>query len=132
MSVTTDPSRRTAVAPDHPHSGPVTLINSFVVQAGREEAFLKLWAGTSSFFRTQPGFISLRLHRAVSPQANFAIVNIAEWASAKHFADAHQTDTFRRLVSQPEWKEFPSSPALYEVIRQFEARERVAASPTQD
>lgn len=116
MSPTTDPSGRTAALPDAPHPGPVTLINSFSVAAGRDAAFEQLWAEASDFFRAQPGFVSLRLHRALAPAATYRWVNVAVWASARQFADAHDRPEFRRLVSRPEWQEFPSSPALYEVV----------------
>ena len=116
MVNTVDPSRRTASAPDTSHSGPVTLINSFVVPKGREDAFSDLWAGTSGYFRAQPGFLSLQLHRALSNQAPYRFVNVAQWSSAEAFAAAHATSEFRNLVAQPAWREFPSSPALYEVV----------------
>jgi hypothetical protein len=56
------------------------------------------------------------MHRAVSPDARYRYVNLAVWQSAAQFAAAHETDEFRRLVSQPAYREFPSSPALYEVV----------------
>ena len=116
MPVTIDPEGRTAAAPGATHSGPVTLINSFVVAEGRDEVFVQLWKATSGYFRAQPGFLSLRLHRALSPGAPYRFVNVAEWASAAQFAAAHATAEFKSLVSQPQWREFPSSPALYEVF----------------
>ena len=57
---------RVAPASDHVLTGPVTLMNSFTVSPGRDEAFHELWAKTAKYFTAQPGFISLRLHRAVS------------------------------------------------------------------
>lgn len=121
MTDTIDPARRTATSPEHPHSGPVTLINSFAVPEGRDEAFLGLWAVTSGYFRAQPGFVSLKLQRALSGSAPYRFVNVAQWASAQHFAAAHATSEFRALVSQVQWREFPSSPALYEVVAQHNA-----------
>ena len=119
MSTTIDPSKREAAAPSSSHDGPVTLINSFVVPAGREDAFFSLWQETSAFFRAQPGFLSLRAHRSLSPDAQYHFVNVANWASLDHFRAAHALDRFRELVSQPAWSEFPSSPALYEVVAQY-------------
>jgi heme-degrading monooxygenase HmoA len=121
MSATTDPAKRTAAAPTTHHDGPVTLVNSFVVPSGRDEAFLQIWAETSTYFRLQPGFIALRMHRAVTPGAAYRYVNVAVWASATEFAQAHDTDEFRRLVSQPALREFPASPNLYEVIAAYDA-----------
>jgi heme-degrading monooxygenase HmoA len=115
---TIDPTRRTASAPDAPHAGPVTLINCFAVPEGREAAFIELWTATSGYFRAQPGFVSLKLHRALSGAAPYRFVNVAQWASAQQFAAAHAASEFRNLVSQSQWQEFPSSPALYEVCAQ--------------
>ena len=114
------PAERTARGPVDPPTGGVTLINSFEVGAGREEALQALWAETSGYFRAQPGFLSLRLHRALSPDAQYRFVNVARWASIAQFHAAHQTDEFRRLVSQRAWSEFRSSPALYEVVVEHE------------
>lgn len=116
MSDTTTPADRVAAPPVTSHQGPVTLVNSFVVDADRDETFAALWGDTSAYFRSRPGFVELRLHRAVSPTAGYRFVNVATWASVEQFQQAHATEEFRRLVGQPAWREFPSSPALYEVI----------------
>lgn len=110
------PADRTARGPAQSHAGDITLINSFEVGPGREDAFQALWAETSGYFRAQPGYLSLRLHRALSPDAQYRFVNVARWASFGQFHAAHQTDEFHRLVSQPAWAEFTASPALYEVV----------------
>jgi heme-degrading monooxygenase HmoA len=107
---------RVAPASDHVLTGPVTLMNGFTVSPGRDEAFHELWAKTAKYFTAQPGFISLRLHRAVSADAQYRWVNVANWESEAHFRAAHGTDEFRRVVTQPGWEEFPSSPVLYQVI----------------
>jgi hypothetical protein len=62
-----------------------------------------LWARTAKYFTAQPGFISLRLHRAVSADAQYRWVNVANWESEAHFRAAHGTDEFRRVVTQPGW-----------------------------
>ena len=85
-------------------------------QRSRDEAFLELWTETSRYFRAQPGFVSLRLHRAVSSDAPHRFVNVAVWESAAHYRAPHQTEEFISLVTQDTWREFPSSPALYEVV----------------
>ena len=72
---------RVAPASDHVLTGPVTLMNSFAVSPGRDEAFHELWASTAKYFTAQPGFISLRLHRAVSADAQYRWVNVANWES---------------------------------------------------
>ena len=122
MPSTTDPDARAATAPAG-HRGAVTLINKFEVDQSCDEAFRELWERTSSYFREQPGFVRLRLHRAVSPDAAYRWVNVAQWESLACFQAAHDTEEFRRLVSLEAWREFPSSPALYEVVFEHAAAE---------
>jgi heme-degrading monooxygenase HmoA len=80
-----------------------------------------LWTEASGYFRARPGFRSLRLHRAVQPDAEFRFVNVASWDTLADFRAAHDTDECRALIGQEAWKEFPSSPALYEVLVSAEA-----------
>ena len=122
MPPTIDPAKRGATLPSDPHEGPVTLINSFVVDPRRDEAFEALWSQTSVYFRRQPGFVGLRLHRAVSPDATYRYVNVAVSESATQFAAAHATEEFRQVVGQPGWREFPSSPTLFEVAIAYDAQ----------
>ena len=68
---------RVAPASDQVLTGPVTLMNSFAVSPDRDEAFHELWAKTAKYFTAQPGFVSLRLHRAVSADAPYRWVNVA-------------------------------------------------------
>ena len=121
MTDTIAVERRAAAVPSAGHQGQVTLINSFVVPPDRDDAFLEAWTLTSSYFRAQAGFVALRLHRAVSPDSRYRYVNVAVWASAGAFGAAHATPEFRGLVAQPGWREFPSSPALYETAVEFSA-----------
>lgn len=111
-------SAQDRIAPigEHTASGAVTLMNQFAVPAGRDEAFFELWRSTSEYFVTQPGFISLRLYRAVSSGVPYRWVNVANWDSEAHFRAAHATETFRGVVSAPGWKEFASSPVLFESV----------------
>jgi heme-degrading monooxygenase HmoA len=97
-------------------AGPVTLMNRFVVAADRDSTFHDLWTRTSQYFVGQPGFVSLRLHRAVSPGAEHRWVNVANWATEADYRAAHSTEEFRRIVTLDGWQEFPSSPTLYEVV----------------
>jgi heme-degrading monooxygenase HmoA len=117
------PADRIAVADHPPVEGAVTLINSFHVAAGRDEAFLNLWRETSKHFVAQPGFVSLRLPRAVNDDAAYRWVNIARWEREADYRAAHQGPDFLRVVSLPGWEEFPSSPTLYEVDTSIDAPE---------
>jgi heme-degrading monooxygenase HmoA len=115
MSESITPEGRTATGPDEA-TRPVTLINRFVVPDGRDEVFQHLWTETSRYFRAQPGFVSLRLHRAVTPDARYRFVNVAQWASAAQYRAPHLSDEFRHLITQQAWREFPSTPTLYEIV----------------
>jgi heme-degrading monooxygenase HmoA len=116
MTAKVTPEGRTATQAETGPDRPVTLINSFLVPEGRDEVFVELWKETSEFFRTQPGFRSLRLHRAVTPGTEYRYVNVARWASDADYRAPHGSEEFRRLVTQEAWHEFPSSPVLYEVV----------------
>ena len=109
------PEERTASTSADDQAGRVTLINCFTVAADRDDVFEKMWTETSMYFRAQPGFVSLRLHRAVTPGAPYRWVNVAVWESEAQYQDAHRTEDFRRLVTQDGWKEFPNIPTLYQV-----------------
>jgi heme-degrading monooxygenase HmoA len=107
---------RTAPAGDQPVDGQVVLMNRFAVRPDRDDAFHELWTSTSKYFRAQPGFVSLRLHRAISSDAEYRWVNVATWESEADFRAAHASDEFRKVVTRPGWDEFPSSPMLFEVV----------------
>jgi heme oxygenase (mycobilin-producing) len=88
------------------------LINPFEVPSSQEE-FLQAWGIAAEYMRKQPGFVSTRLHRALTPDARFGFVNIAEWESPAHFSAAVGTEEFRRLAAGGP----PSFPSLYQVVR---------------
>jgi heme-degrading monooxygenase HmoA len=96
-------------------TGQVTLINSFEVAPERDAAFRSLWGETSRYFIARRGFVSLRLHRAVSAAAPYRWVNVAVWESEADFRTAHGTAEFKSLVTAEAWAEFPSRPVLFEV-----------------
>ena len=51
------------------------LLVSVRLPDGRDEVFRELWAETSRYVRAQPGFVSLRLHRAMTHDARYRFVN---------------------------------------------------------
>jgi heme-degrading monooxygenase HmoA len=91
----------------------VVLINPFEVPPGNDDEFLKGWEQAANYMRQQPGFITTHLHRALSRDARFRFVNVAEWESPQHFQAAVSSEEFRRMAGGG-----PTSyPALFEVIR---------------
>ena len=95
---------------------PVVLINAFEVPGGSDEAFLESWERSRAFLSSQEGYLSTRLHRSLSPQAEFRFVNVALWRSQREFQAA---------TSQPAFREAPVPFAfhasLYEVVREDES-----------
>ena len=93
----------------------VTFINCFTVPAGREDRFLELWTRVNTHMSTQPGYLDHSLHRALSDGARYRFVNVVHWVDAQA-AQASHDSRFQELVSGPEWAEFPSTPALFDVV----------------
>jgi heme oxygenase (mycobilin-producing) len=100
-------------------AGQVTLMNNFQVAEDRDEQFYAIWDRTRRYFTRQPGFRSLRLHRAVNQDATYRWVNVAVWDSEADFRAAFATEEFREVVTADGWDEFPSSPVLYEVVTEI-------------
>ena len=92
---------------------PVVLINAFEVPEGQDEAFLEGWERVRAFLATQQGYLSTRLHRSLSPSADYRFVNVAVWQSAQ---------AFQAATSQPEFTNaaipFPFHASLYQVVRE--------------
>ena len=95
----------------------VILINPFSVAPENAEHCLAFWDKAAEYMRRQPGFLSTRLHRALSPQAEHRYVNVAEWASAEDFQRAVSKPEFLALVADPEGR-CPHAPELYAVVRE--------------
>jgi heme-degrading monooxygenase HmoA len=92
----------------------VVLINPFEVPADvPDEQFLAGWQRAADLLRTRPGFVGSRLHRALSPDARFRFVNVAEWESVEHFQAAVSDPAFAELATNAP----PNYPAVYEIAR---------------
>ena len=93
----------------------VVLINAFEVPVGKDEAFLEGWEKARAYLGTQEGYRSTRLHRSLSPGADFRFVNIALWESAEAFQAATSSPEFRNAPIP-----FAFHASLYEVVREDE------------
>jgi heme-degrading monooxygenase HmoA len=91
---------------------PVVLINAFEVPAEDDDGFLQGWERAQKFLSGQEGYISTRLHRSLSPAADFRFVNVALWESAQ---------AFQAATSQPEFTNasvpYTFHASLYEIVR---------------
>jgi heme oxygenase (mycobilin-producing) len=92
---------------------PVVLINAFEVPDGNDEAFLDGWERARAFLATQQGYLSTRLHRSLSPSADFRFVNVAVWQSAQAFQAATSRPEFTNATMP-----FTFHASLYEVVRE--------------
>ena len=93
----------------------VILINPFEVTLGREDDCSAQWEKVHSYLKKQPGYISMHLYKAISSDARFRFISIAEWKSVDHYQAARESEGFRALTSGFQ-KTFPHFPAFYEVV----------------
>lgn len=99
----------------------VVLLNPFTVAPEHEEAFLALWDRTNAIFRTKPGYIDAKLHRARELQpagmrAPHTHLNVAHWRSEADYVAALADPEIRRLAG--DYRHVSTfAPALYDVVR---------------
>lgn len=97
-------------------SAKVVLINTFVVPAPMEEAFLQWWRMTRPMFAAQPGFISAKLHRSLDQKEQYRFINIAEWEGSDLYRQA--LSNIVSMLPKPSIAGLEWHPALYEVIEE--------------
>jgi heme-degrading monooxygenase HmoA len=95
----------------------IEFVNCFTVPADRVDGFVDQWRQVNAYMVTKPGYVSHRLHRAVTSDATYAFVNIATWDSADSWREAHDAG-FRALLSGPEWAGIRPVGALYDVVHE--------------
>lgn len=98
----------------HSANEPVILINPFVVPSGSEDDAISMWKTARDFLAQQPGYISTKLHRSLSSDAKYALVNVAQWESIDAFRAA--TAAMRDSGTVPRIKGVAGDPQLYQVI----------------
>ena len=94
----------------------ITVINPFEVPAGREDEALSMWEAFAEYFRTQPGYVSTKLHKAINPDARFHLINIAEWETVEAFQAALNNPALMDVAKDLPG-DIPHYPGLYEIIR---------------
>jgi len=94
--------------------GGVVLINPFEVPPDADDAFLASWEASRQFLRIRPGYLSTRLHRSLSPEAEFRFVNIGRYQSPQAFKAAIGQPEFRAAAAAIQHR---AHPGLYEIIR---------------
>lgn len=99
----------------HAFADNVVLINTFTVPAELEKETVQMWEKARDFLKDQPGYISTKLHRSVSNNARYMLINVAEWESVDAFKAAHQKMMQNKTV--PLIDGVTGNPELYQVIR---------------
>lgn len=92
----------------------VVLINVFEVPEGRGDEFVSGWQIAAAHMRTQPGYISTRLHESLDPHAGYRFVNVAEWESPQAFQAAINAPEFRAAAHAIAFA--TAHPSLYHVV----------------
>lgn len=91
----------------------VTQITTITTEPNRSAEVLALMQERAAFMKTQPGFVSVSLHRSTDGRQ---IVNYVQWESAESLSAAHHAPEFRE-----KWPRFgeitgEADPALYDVV----------------
>lgn len=106
--------------PEHPiqeqlqvEAGPVVLVNLFTVDVADQDALIEAWQADALWMKSQPGYISTQLHRAIGESSMY--LNYAIWDSVADFRAAFSNPEFKNALSH-----YPSSavtaPHLFEKI----------------
>ena len=88
------------MATERGNSGPVTFINVFELDPDDLDDFIEGWKHRGEIMRAQPGFRSFNLHRALSPDSSYQLVNVAEWDSVEALQAATQNEQFQASIRE--------------------------------
>jgi heme-degrading monooxygenase HmoA len=96
-----------------PDSGIVTQITTVKTTPENQDEVIQLMQERARFMSTQPGFVSVSLHRS---QDRSHVVNYIQWTSREKLAAAHHAPEFRK-----KWPRFGElvqdvEPCLYDVV----------------
>lgn len=91
-----DPATTYATQLDADHTGPIVLLNIFVMPSGRIDEAIAVWQKAAGIIKQKPGFISTQLHHAVGG-AN-VVVDCAVWESIGALKAGTAAPEFRALI----------------------------------
>jgi heme-degrading monooxygenase HmoA len=94
-------------------NGLVTQITTVKLPSDKQDEVLQLMTERAKFMSTQPGFVSVSLHKS---KDGSHVVNYVQWRDAKQLEAAHHAPEFRKR-----WPRFGQiteeiEPCLYEVV----------------
>jgi heme-degrading monooxygenase HmoA len=94
-------------------NGIVTQITNVKLTPERQDDVLNLMTERARFMATQPGFVSVTLHRS---KDGSHVINYVQWEDEEQLRAAHHSPEFRK-----KWPQFGKiaeeiEPCLYEVV----------------
>ncbi len=98
------------------HAKNVVLINTFTVPVEAIDEAITMWETARDFLKAQPGYISTKLHRSLSPDTKYLLINVAEWESPEAFKAA--TGLMQKKAILQRIEGVVPGPGLYKVIRE--------------
>ena len=95
------------------NAGICTQITTVKLPPDHQEEVLKMMMERARFMASQPGFVSVNLHRS---KDGSHLVNYVQWTNPEKLATAHHSPEFRK-----EWPRFgelvkEADPCLYDVV----------------
>jgi heme-degrading monooxygenase HmoA len=96
-----------------PNNGICTQITTVKLSPDNQDEVLNLMKERARFMATQPGFVSVNLHRS---KDGSHVVNYVQWTNADKLTAAHHSAEFRK-----KWPRFgelvkEADPCLYDVV----------------
>jgi heme-degrading monooxygenase HmoA len=79
-------------------TGPITLVNVFVVPPGLQDKFLEAWQQDAEFMKGRPGCISTQMHRGTA--GSQLLINVAIWESTQALFAAFSTAEFQAAAAR--------------------------------
>lgn len=94
-------------------NGICTQITTVKLQPDNQEEVLQLMKERAKFMATQPGFISVNLHRS---KDGSHLINYVQWTGPEKLEKAHHSPEFRK--NWPRFGELvkEAEPCLYDVV----------------
>jgi heme-degrading monooxygenase HmoA len=91
--------------------GMVTQITLVEAEPGKQDEILRLMTERAKFMATQPGFVSISLHRSLDGSR---VVNYVQWDSKESLQAAHRAPEFRERWPELGRLSEEAVPNLYE------------------
>lgn len=96
----------------------VTLINLFSVPKDKEDDFVKWWQEVKGSITKQPGFISGKFHKSITPNSKFNFINVAVWESEEIYWKAYEKSVTPMKAKLAQLG-VEMVPALYNVVFEY-------------